>query len=208
MHAVTRALTDAVDHVHQHGRVTVTVINTPAAHAVWLGSHLRHFAAHPDGPALLDRIHAAHDRLVQVFDRPPEKIYVGRCGHDDCTESLYADRQHTATVVACTRCATEHPIAERRDQLKAGVVEYLGTVRETSRLLRETFGDDVSERMIRGLRDHGLLAERGRRLEMDSKGRFREVMTFRIGDVMDAVETMRRDKDTRRGVARRAKAMA
>lgn len=208
MHAVTSALTAAVKHVHEQSRVTVTVIDTPAAHAVWLDSHLSNLATHPAGPGLLDRVRAAHDRLVQVFDRPPEKIYVGRCNDDGCTESLYADRDHTATVVACVRCAAEHPIVERRDQLKAGVVEYLGTVKETSRLLRETFGDDVSERTIRGLRDHGLLAERGRRLEMDSKGRQREVMTFRIGDVMDAVETMRRDKDTRRGVARRAKAMA
>lgn len=208
MRDVARALTAAVKHVHEHGRVTVTIIDTPAAHASWLGSHLTHFATHPAGPQLLDRIRAAHDRLVSVFDRPPEKIYVGRCNDDDCTESLYADRDHTATVVACTRCATEHPITQRRDELKAGVVEYLGTVRETSRLLRETFGDDVSERTIRGLRDHGLLVERGHRLELDSKGRQRDVMTFRIGDVMDAVESMRRDKDTRKGVRRQVRATA
>lgn len=208
MQALTRALHRAVDHVMEHGRPTVLVADRPAAQALWLGSNLAVLAAHPDGPGLLDDVARAHHRLVSVFDRPPDKIYVGRCNDDGCTESLYADRDHVATVVACRRCGSEHPIDERREELKAGVQEYLGTVRETSRLLRQTFGDDVSERTIRGLRDHGLLVARGHRVELDAQGRRREVMTFRIGDVIDAVAAMRQDKEVRRGVRKRARETA
>lgn len=179
-----------------------------AAALTWLAGMTHHLATHPDGPGLLDNLHAAGQRLVDVFDRPPERVYVGTCRADGCTEALYADRDHTATVVRCEKCTVEHPIADRRAELEAGVEDYLGTIKEISHLFRETFGEEVSIRRIYGYVDHGLIVARGTRVELDAKGRPRTSATFRIGDVRDAVRAMHEDKDAAKGVRRRERARA
>lgn len=204
--AVGYALAPAVSIVMAIERPKVLVSDRPAARAIWLTSHLAALTTHPDGPRVIDRINLVHHRITTLFDAPPEQIYVGRCG-DVCTESLYVDRGHTASVARCPRCATEHLIAERRTQLEAGVDAYLGTVKEIHRLLTQTFGQDVSPRMIYGLAGHGMIQQRGTRAELDIKGRRRDVATYRIGEVRDALRVMRSDRSQEAAVRRLARAM-
>jgi hypothetical protein len=174
----------------------------PRAVAAWLAVNIHVVRGAVGGGQRMQRMQDASDRVKSLFDRPPDRIYVGRCNSDGCTESLYAAQDHSASVVACPKCKHETPIQERRDQLAAGVEDYLGTVREISRLLRATLGDDVSERMIRSLADHGLIQTRGTRLEHDKLLRPRQVATYRIGDVRQGVHTMRTNRETERAVRR------
>ena len=146
--------------------------------------------------------------LQQLMDANPERVYVGTCRANGCTEALYADRDHAATVVRCEKCTVEHPIADRRAELEAGVEDYLGTIKEISHLFRETFGEDVSIRRIYGYVDHGLIVARGNRVEHDSMGRPRTSATYRIGDVREAVRAMREDKAAAKGVRRHERARA
>ncbi|MDR6861953.1 hypothetical protein [Phycicoccus sp. 3266] len=201
--SVGRTLRAARDHVRKSGSEgPVYATDHPAALASWLTSKVDVLRHHPRGPAMIERLNASAKQLVKLFDAPPERLYVGPCGHDGCDASLYADRENGASVVACPKCKHETPISERRDELAAGVEAYLGTVKEISRLLRETFGDDVSERMIRGLIDHGLVMARGTRREIDHAGHHHTVTLLRIGEVREAVNVMHRDKAIRRAVKR------
>ena len=208
MTRLDNAVSAAVNHLREHHPTKVQPGASTAAALTWLAGMTHHLAAHPAGPGLLDNLHAAGQRLVDVFDRPPERVYVGTCRANGCTEALYADRDHAATVVRCEKCTVEHPIADRRAELEAGVEDYLGTIKEISHLFRETFGEDVSIRRIYGYVDHGLIVARGNRVEHDSMGRPRTSATYRIGDVREAVRAMREDKAAARGVRRHERARA
>ena len=204
--SIERAISNAVALVQRIERPRVLVAARPAAQASWLTSYVPALASTPDGVRIIDQISEAHRRITSLFDVPPDQVYVGRCS-EGCTESLYVDRGYTATVVACPRCRTEHPIQERREQLEAGVDSYLGTVKEIHRLLSQTFGQDVTPRMIYGLAAHGLIQQRGTRVELDIKDRRREVATYRIGEVREAVQMMHADRSQQKAVRRLAKAM-
>jgi hypothetical protein len=174
----------------------------PSALAIWLTSRLDVIRRHPQGPAMFRRLTNAGEQMVALFDRPPEKVYMGRCDHDACAESLYMDRNHTATVVKCPKCAHETPIAERREKVALDVEDYHGTVKEISHLLRETLGDDVSRDMINGMIRRHLIHSKGDRQERDRKNELRTVAVYRIGDVQAAVAKVRQSKDERRAVRR------
>lgn len=145
--------------------------------------------------------------LTRLFDRPPDKIYVGSCradsGEYECREALYADSG--ASYVACPRCGTQHDVYERRQQLAGAVDSYLGTAREISRLLRLTLGEYVNERMIRAYARHGLIQPRGTRREYDKHGRPHDATLWRIGAVREAAAVMERDPEVARDVRRLAR---
>lgn len=151
-----------------------------------------------------------HDRIVRLFDRPPDLIYVGRCDAElaegRCTESLYVERG--PAYVRCSRCATVHDIDSRRDALADGVDEYLGTIKEISRLCRLTLGEDVSVSMIHYYARVGMIQSHGERIEPDKMGRPRAAALYRIGEVRQAVQVMARDERKRRRVLREVNAAA
>jgi hypothetical protein len=196
-----RSLRSVAEHT-EGAPARIRTSGDPRAVAAWLSLNLHVVRRAPAGGRHMQLAQDSADRVRSLFDRPPDRIYVGRCNNDGCPESLYAAQDHSASVVACPRCKHETPIQERREELAIGVENYLGTVREVSRLLRGTLGDDVSERMIRSLADHGLIQSRGTRLEHDKLLRPRQSVTYRIGDVRQAVATMRANRDTERAVRR------
>lgn len=207
MQEADHALAEAVNLAITHARpapVKVLVSSRPAARAVWLTSHLAAFAGQPNGPAVAARLDAVKDRLENLFDRPPEQIYLGRCS-DDCIEPLYVDTGHTASITHCPRCKQQHDIRDRRAQLEAGVDAYLATVKEIHRLLAGTFGQDCSTGMIYGLARHGLIQARGKRVEYDKKGEPRQSATYRIGEVRDAINNLHADREKKRQLRRESK---
>ena len=70
-----------------------------AAALTWLAGMTHYLAAHPAGPGLPDNLHAAGQRPVHVFDRPPERVYVVTCRSNGCTEASYADPDPAAPVM-------------------------------------------------------------------------------------------------------------
>lgn len=184
---------------------------------VWLLSDVAEWLAHQTGhltrlhwsPEAFDQIKGWRGTLERLYDHPPEKVYLGRCNaHTDygpCPASLYVEATEAAHA-NCPTCGTAHDVEGRRAELVAGVEDYLGTVKEISRLLRLTLGDDVSERMIRGMVDHGLVFRRGERTEMDVLGRRRDSYLLRIGDVQAAVQVMHVDRAAAKGVKAAVKA--
>lgn len=203
MAKVTRVLQEARDAAESIEQAKVRCEDQPGAIASWLTSRVYVLRRHPKAGRLHARILNANERLENLFDGPPERLYVGQCRHDDCGTPLYINREtHTASVVACPKCKAETSIDERRAELAAGVADYRSTVRELSRFLTETLGEDVSRGRIYGLVRAGLLISPGVKLERNSRGEWREVPTYRIGDVREAVATMRANKETERAVKR------
>lgn len=152
--------------------------------------------------------------VSDLFDRPPVRLYVGKCGaavQDEitCLEPLYVETDErgapSAAVVNCPRCKATHYVTERREQLAEAVAGYQATAKEISVLCRLTEGDGVSVRMIQTYATHGLLQPRGERLALDGLGRVHRTTTYRIGDVRPAIEAwkglLERRKRSKRKVA-------
>lgn len=142
--------------------------------------------------------------LHRLFDNPPPALFLGECkmidaDGEECHESIYLEADKvTNAEVACPKCGITHDVAERRKVLMQGVNDYLGTAKEISRLLRQLAGSDVSERRIREMAGHGLLTKMGTRREFDRDGRPRDVATYRIGQVREAVDAVQQRRAERR----------
>jgi hypothetical protein len=94
------------------------------------------------GDAYAEVIDAVH-QAERVVDRPVDRLYLGQCGAEGedggrCDYDLYV-RPKRATV-SCPRCATEWDVEQRREVLKAAMVEHLewstGTAAEVAGWLR------------------------------------------------------------------------
>lgn len=160
-----------------------------------------------------DTFERAASNVEQLFDRAPDRLYVGECGAEEegsvatCHEALYievnAKGDPESTAINCPRCTTVHDVTKRRADLKESLAGYQATTKEISHLCRMTIDGDVSVRMLQIYAKHGFLLQHGVRLEQDSMGRMRRVATYRIGDVEPAVDlwkdylTDQRDKKRR-----------
>ncbi|NUR80326.1 MAG: hypothetical protein HOP97_03975 [Terrabacter sp.] len=177
-----------------------------ASVARWLVDYAAWFAGRQDGPDAFAAWERARLSLERLFDRPPDRVYLGRCGADTdygpCSESLYLEVGNQQPTVDCPRCTHGVVVADRRDQLAAGVENYLGTARELSRLLSLVLGEDANPRMLWAYAKHGLIQSHGVRVEFDTLGRRREVDTYRIGEVREAARMLAADEAQRKSVRR------
>lgn len=171
--------------------------------ARWLRGHASDIRLQPEAGEIFALIGRIVGDLHHLFDNPPPKLFLGECKAEfedgECTESLYLDADKiTSDTVACPRCGITHDVAERRKVLMDGVDDYLGTVKEISRLLRNIAGADVSERRIREMAGHGLLTRMGTRREYDRAGNPSDSPTYRIGQVRAVVADVQKRRDDRR----------
>lgn len=149
------------------------------------------------GAEEFDTFERASGNVLRLFDRPPDKLYVGQCRAEDdegklCPEMLYVEvngrGEAESAVINCPRCKTQHDVGQRREQLWEALENYLATTKEISRMCRRLIDGDVSVRMLQIYAKHGFLIQQGERVEFDSMGRRRKVATYRIGDVKPAVD--------------------
>lgn len=175
-----------------------------ASVADWLLGHVPWIATTEHAEVAFPTWERANGNLERLFDRPPEKVYLGRCNASTdfgpCIESLYVEAGDMPAQVTCPRCTRDVVVSDRRDELAVGVENYLGTARELSRLLRLVLGEDASPRMMWAYAKHGLIQSRGSRVEFDTMGRQREVPTYRIGEVREAARIIALDEQERKRI--------
>lgn len=163
--------------------------------AQWLKRHVHDIRMTDTASETFDLISRMVGDLHHLFDNPPPALFLGECKAEfedgECTQSLYLDADKvTSTEVACPRCGITHDVAERRKVLMEGVNDYTGTAKEISHLLRLVGGTDVTERRIREYAAHGMLPQKGTRLEFNNQGHPHNAATYRIGDVREILDKL------------------
>ena len=114
----------------------------------------------------------------------------------------------TSGKVTCKRCKQGHDVSDRREEIKAGVKNYLGTMKEISHLCRLTHDENVSMSMLYTYVANGLIHSHGTRIECDSAGRHKAVPTYRIGDIDVAIEDWRQLLEQRRHAGKKPRRVA
>ena len=199
LHGSARIVIDA-------GAVVMPDSDTITDVALWLITRCEWLRKQDVGPDEFAAFELCRSNIEALFDRPPDRLYIGRCQADlegtPCPESLYVETDDngrpTSAHATCPRCAKSHTVADRREEIKAGVKDYLGTMREISRLCRLMYDDGVSMSMLYLYAERGLMESQGWRMEHDSKGRYRSVSTYRIGDVEAAIKKWAAIQEARR----------
>jgi hypothetical protein len=156
---------------------------SPVHNARWLARH-RETIRHHDGAAdLLDEIRYAIGHARETIDRPPERIYSGRCV---CGGDLYArERSHQ---VACPVCGKVYAVADRRAAMLDEIREHLATAAEIAAGIGELHGQQINRKTINQWNSRDRLVVRGYSTDGHP--------LFRIGDVLDlAVPPTRRRAD-------------
>lgn len=178
--------------------------------ATYINTHLDWLAGQPEGEAELRFLHDSADRLHRLFDRPPERLYLGQCGTirtDDegdwtCDAYVYVERSKTLPPHAtCPRCKTTIDVNDRRDQFQEQVKLYQATMRELTRLAPLFLEEGVSHRTLKEWTRHGLIRPVGQRREIGADARWRDTPTYRIGDLAEA----RKVWEDRKAEARQAR---
>lgn len=162
-----------------------TPTTNPGVAALQLTQNLDHIATDPNSATLYQQLQHHREQLESLFDRPPDRLYLGTCNHENCTQPLYAEPNTNTTT--CTHCATTHNVQDRRETILEALYDYQATIRELTQL-RYLIGEKgTSERMLYRYTQNGLLPQAGKRLECNRRGEYRNVPTYRIGDVPTAV---------------------
>lgn len=157
--------------------------------AMWLGRH-RETIRHHDGAAdLLNQVRAAIGNARDVVDRPPERVYSGRCA---CGADLYA--RERAHQVACPACRNIYSVTERRTAMLTEIREHFATAAEIAAGIGELHGQQINRKTINKWSSRDRITVRGYSPE--------GYPLFRIGDVLDlAVSHNRRHTPPVIGVA-------
>lgn len=158
---------------------TLDATDSARGYARWLLRYTHHIRQHPAADQLVDEVTDAIARVRRVIDRPPEKLFFGRCGADlgddqQCVESIYG--YAARNTVLCPACHTEWDIAARRAWLLEIVedeVAYSGLLAG----LVSGLGVQISSSTIRRY------AKKGRIHALAVDARHRPL--YRIGDVLD-----------------------
>jgi len=184
--------------------------------AEWLIGHCDWLRRQDVGPHEFNTFDTCRSNIMALFDRPPERMYIGHCHGmiEDvpCTEQLYVETdghgKPTSGKVTCKRCKQGHDVSDRREEIKAGVKNYLGTMKEISHLCRLTHDENVSMSMLYTYVANGLIHSHGTRIECDSAGRHKAVPTYRIGDIDVAIEDWRQLLEQRRHAGKKSRRVA
>lgn len=153
---------------------------------------------------LVREIRHGHDRVVRVFDIPPEEYAIGVCGAEredgtTCPEELSAPAKEGAH--RCPRCAHEHDVGARRKAMLDKAEDLLFTPDEAARALRLT-EYDVDARLVRAVVRHFGIQPRRAKMTTDIKGRPRSVDTYPLGEIREGIHAMEGDTEVRKSVRR------
>lgn len=171
--------------------------------ARWLGEHTGWIASHEAAADFAGSLRRHHAAMVRLFDNPPQREAIGQCGGDleggTCPEVLAAEAG--AAYCDCPRCGTRHDVRERRSDLLEQAADLQVTIAEAVRLMRVD-GRDVTPRLLWAIVRTVGIASVGQRLELDSKGRRRQVDVYRLGALQGGLEATEADPAHRRAVKR------
>lgn len=140
--------------------------------AMWLGRHRETIRHHAGAPDLLNQVRGAISNARDIIDRPPERIYSGRCA---CGGDLYA--RERAHQVACQSCQNVYSVVERRAAMLAEIREHFATAAEIAAGIGELHGTQINRKTINKWSSRDRLIVRGYSIE--------GYPLFRIGDVLD-----------------------
>lgn len=174
--------------------------------AFHVGTHANLLRTLTEGPSEFDTYRDLAARLDKVFDRPPDTLYLGQCGHTPedengkpCEAYVYVERTRSLPPFAtCPACEATIDVMERRDYFTDQVKLYQATMRELVELAPLFLEDGVPRSMLWEWTRHGHLLARGHRLEMNALGAWREIPTYRIGDLEGARVSWEQAKEDRR----------
>lgn len=165
--------------LHHYGHLRCVAANVTAA-AEWLAIMPGLLAEHPLSGSIHDQVCAAVREVYRAIDRPPQRVYVGRCDVvvriplAPCRQELYAVEGYD--TVECSACGTTWGVAEQRAWLENRLVDELAPASDLVGLV-VSLGRHLTTPMIRSWKRRGLLEVAA----VDDKGRD----LFRVGDVLD-----------------------
>lgn len=146
-----------------HDQAEYWPIDTLHAVAVWLYARRHRLLDHPAVEQACDEIGHACALARRATDRPPVRIYAGRCGYLGCDEDLMA--KPGRDTVRCRRCGTIHDVGARRDRMLAELDSMLLTASEIARIgayLGElTGGRERARKLINKWYERGRLVAHG-----------------------------------------------
>lgn len=176
----------------------------PVALVLWLRERLTWIAGQEWALDFVQGVESAHAKLERLFDNPPDREAIGRCGADlpdgsACPEVMAAEKG--AVQHECPRCGALHDVKARREEMLGQAADLTVTTAEAVRLLRVD-GKDVDRRMIQALIRHVPIRSVGWRDETDVKGRKRRADVYPLGALRDGLALMERDDEARRAVKR------
>lgn len=149
-------------------------------------SWLRH---HQDGPQVVDDVIRAVDAVKRAIDKPPERVYVGRCGAPkldedgrevDCQAEVYA--RPGAPLAVCggpDGCGASWDVEERRAWLLEAARDQLENASTIARAVTALGGQEVTPERIWKWKERGRIVPHGYE---DAK---RKRPLYRVGDVLD-----------------------
>lgn len=143
-----------------------------AATLYWLADQLEWLRHRRDAERDLDDLRAAARSLVNLVDRPPQRLIVGQCA---CGRYLYAIKG--ATTVRCRDCGNSYDVASSRDSMIAYIDDALLTAAEIGRL-SVYLGIESNSHRVRKLVT--MWGQRRLLLEHDYKGE----ICYRFGDAL------------------------
>lgn len=145
--------------------------------AEWLGRHvdgyLRH---HPDAPQAVADIIRVKDDALAAINRPPERLYAGRCATEECDGELYA--LPGGSRISCNRCEATHDIAVRQAIMRRHAEDALATASQAAWTVT-SLGHRISPGRIR------TWASRRRLL---SHGQLNGHAVYRIAEILTLIE--------------------
>lgn len=160
----------------------------------WLGRHvdgyLRH---HPHAPQAAAEFFKVRDDALAAINRPPERLYAGRCANTDCGGELYA--LPGGSRIDCNRCDATHDIATRQATMRRHAEDALATASQAAWTVT-SLGHPISPGRIRTW----ATASRRRLL---AHGQINGHAVYKISEILALIE-----EDAARAAERRAKAEA
>jgi hypothetical protein len=103
---ITSAAGDLADHLG---------MQFPLNPARWLSANVDRLGSFPEAGRLVEEIRSAVRLAYSTIDRPPDRLFAGRCPARDCEEVLYAKPGDSA--VKCQACDAEYDVEQRRQRM-------------------------------------------------------------------------------------------
>lgn len=161
--------------------------NTPQALAAALLAHHHELIHHEAADEIATSITDVVRHCRETTDRPPERLFAGRCwaNPDGCRADLWATIG--AKRVVCTACGWSYEVGDVRDRLAEAARDYLGTATEVSAALTR-LDQPISVHLISKWAERGRIATYPPH-PTDPRNRPR----YRIGDVENLLNQTRRE---------------
>lgn len=157
----------------------------PLHPARWLCANIDRLGSHPEAGRLVEEVRSAVRLAYATIDRPPERLFAGRCPTEQCAGVLYA--KPGDPNVACPACGEVFGVEERRERMVAAASVLNVTKTVALSWVKLLMDRDVRDGTWRSWRTRGRLHVHSINVEGQE--------LFRFGDVRDlAVKWMARGK--------------